>query len=873
MATQLLFSDLMAAAAVVASSTSAGPTTTSTLSNGNNSGLLDTTSVAFYPAQSTTNGNGPANGGTGSKGGYLEDQRALQLAFELSMLNNNGTGADGNVTNNGASNASTTSSMGHAQNAGDLNPGFYMNTGVSSGRQQGSDNGHDYENALHHFLGSGSHEPALNNLGSAATQHYHQSQQQQQISYDDMTLEKFLLNQNMATNGGDMSGNGGDYYSHQQQQPQQQPQQQQHRNGNHPAMNHHNTTTLNNLINGISSINLNNINGSGHGYGNGNNGGQHHGGGGNGLMNETERFKKSQNMTECVPVPSSEHVAEIVGRQGKVGVNKVGDDFSNLCSILGCKIKALRAKTNTYIKTPVRGEEPVFVVTGRKEDVAKAKKEILSAAEHFSLIRASRKPSLTNASSAGSSSGNGLSSPLLSAASGGAGSNGLGDIFSSGSGSGDDSPSILTKNPIGLTSAAAAAAAAGHNQITVQVRVPYRVVGLVVGPKGATIKNIQQQTHTYIVTPSRDKEPIFEVTGAVENVEIARQQIEAHIAMRTGGNSDSTDNLTSYLNSVNSRNGSSLDGGLKKELQDELQLLNENFGQSTNFLRKYLNGHGEDQLQQQQQQSHQEVYASAFHGTGVEPKQQQTAANLAAMELLMSQLYQENQVSGSLADVDMPSSVDLFGNRIRIDELLQSMQQKQHQNNTNTSEFKRDRENHLSMSRNTIPNDFTSNTVTSAVSVGGGFGCMKGNKPSNYYGPFSGVSDDQGSMLRRQLLSNNSEDDEGVGLEQESSPPATSTNIMKMIMDGTEEDKKYLWSTLSAAVVANNNGATNGGGTKGAAGELMMGNNVNHSSDSSCLSSASPSPTLSKFFTFQNGGAALNGGAGSKDRSCQDGEL
>lgn len=56
----------------------------------------------------------------------------------------------------------------------------------------------------------------------------------------------------------------------------------------------------------------------------------------------------------------------------------------------GCKIKALRAKTNTYIKTPVRGEQPVFVVTGRKEDVAMAKREILSAAEHFSLIRASR---------------------------------------------------------------------------------------------------------------------------------------------------------------------------------------------------------------------------------------------------------------------------------------------------------------------------------------------------------------------------------------------------------------------------------------------------------------------------------------------------
>ena len=54
--------------------------------------------------------------------------------------------------------------------------------------------------------------------------------------------------------------------------------------------------------------------------------------------------------------------------------------------ILGCKIKALRAKTNTYIKTPVRGEEPVFVVTGRKEDVALAKAEILSAADHFSQV-------------------------------------------------------------------------------------------------------------------------------------------------------------------------------------------------------------------------------------------------------------------------------------------------------------------------------------------------------------------------------------------------------------------------------------------------------------------------------------------------------
>ncbi|NXY82795.1 MEX3C ligase, partial [Alcedo cyanopectus] len=170
--------------------------------------------------------------------------------------------------------------------------------------------------------------------------------------------------------------------------------------------------------------------------------------------------RKSVNTTECVPVPSSEHVAEIVGRQG-------------------CKIKALRAKTNTYIKTPVRGEEPIFVVTGHKEDVAMAKREILSAAEHFSMIRASRNK---NAPTLGSFSSN---------------------------------PNL-------------------PGQTTVQVRVPYRVVGLVVGSKGATIKRIQQQTHTYIVTPSRDKEPVFEVTGMPENVDRAREEIEMHIAMRTG---------------------------------------------------------------------------------------------------------------------------------------------------------------------------------------------------------------------------------------------------------------------------------------------------------------------------------------------------
>lgn len=147
--------------------------------------------------------------------------------------------------------------------------------------------------------------------------------------------------------------------------------------------------------------------------------------------------------------------------------------------LVGCKIKALRAKTNTYIKTPVRGEDPVFIVTGRREDVEMAKREIISAADHFSMIRASR-------CKAG---GNGGSLP---------------------------GPPHLP------------------GQTTIQVRVPYRVVGLVVGPKGATIKRIQQQTHTYIVTPSREKDPVFEVTGMPENVDRAREEIETHITLRTG---------------------------------------------------------------------------------------------------------------------------------------------------------------------------------------------------------------------------------------------------------------------------------------------------------------------------------------------------
>lgn len=183
--------------------------------------------------------------------------------------------------------------------------------------------------------------------------------------------------------------------------------------------------------------------------------------------------------------------------------------------ISGCKIKALRAKTNTYIKTPVRGEEPVFVVTGRKEDVGMAKREILSAADHFSQIRASRRNSTVSGGTA----------PVLP-----------------GTTTGTTVANSLTGPP----------SPNAPGQVTIQVRVPYRVVGLVVGPKGATIKRIQQQTHTYIVTPSRDKEPVFEVTGLPENVDKARQEIESHIALRTGGVVDSQNEDDFHSNGVDS---------------------------------------------------------------------------------------------------------------------------------------------------------------------------------------------------------------------------------------------------------------------------------------------------------------------------------
>jgi RNA-binding protein MEX3 len=116
-----------------------------------------------------------------------------------------------------------------------------------------------------------------------------------------------------------------------------------------------------------------------------------------------------------------------------------------------------------------------------------------------------------------------------------------------------------------------------------QIKVPVKIVGLVVGSKGQTIKNIQQQTHTYIVTPSRDKEPVFEVTGLPENVQQCRRQIEAHIALRTG-------NMSNMMgNSMNGMNGNLLGNNDETVAPDLLQCL---YNKGLESLFNYLEPNG-----------------------------------------------------------------------------------------------------------------------------------------------------------------------------------------------------------------------------------------------------------------------------------------
>ncbi|CAG2108692.1 unnamed protein product [Medioppia subpectinata] len=86
-----------------------------------------------------------------------------------------------------------------------------------------------------------------------------------------------------------------------------------------------------------------------------------------GLVHTMTSMDSQPLVTEVVRVPSVEHVAQIVGRSGS-------------------KIKYLRAETNTCIKTPYRGDDPAFVVTGRPDSVRMAVNAIEKASQHFSYL-------------------------------------------------------------------------------------------------------------------------------------------------------------------------------------------------------------------------------------------------------------------------------------------------------------------------------------------------------------------------------------------------------------------------------------------------------------------------------------------------------
>lgn len=65
-----------------------------------------------------------------------------------------------------------------------------------------------------------------------------------------------------------------------------------------------------------------------------------------------------------VVVKSSAHVSYIVGKQGS-------------------KIRQIRQDTNTFIQTPVNGEEPIFVISGKQSNVILAKAKLEEAAKEF----------------------------------------------------------------------------------------------------------------------------------------------------------------------------------------------------------------------------------------------------------------------------------------------------------------------------------------------------------------------------------------------------------------------------------------------------------------------------------------------------------
>lgn len=174
-----------------------------------------------------------------------------------------------------------------------------------------------------------------------------------------------------------------------------------------------------------------------------------------------------KNYCEVVSVPTSNHVAQIVGKQGS-------------------KIKLLRAKSKTYIQTPVSGEEPVFIITGSREEVLRVKHEILSASEHFTAISDERHKKLKQNSNI---------------------------------------PGAITMNLI----------------------TPVCLIGLIVGRNGNTIRKLQETTKTYIETPNTSNKntsiAAFKISGQILTVQRAVADIINHVKSKNPDRTFKTDTL------------------------------------------------------------------------------------------------------------------------------------------------------------------------------------------------------------------------------------------------------------------------------------------------------------------------------------------
>ena len=150
----------------------------------------------------------------------------------------------------------------------------------SSGGSSGSGSGFDHQisNGHHNSINGGGLGLTASNNGSGGPGNTDSRAAAEQIA-----MQLAMLQQGDHQNGGHGVHHGNNL------------------NGHHQMQNgHHQHSGILNQLNSASASDL--LNG--------------HGASGS-LEDLKSTQRRSQNMTECVPVPSSEHVAEIVGRQGK----------------------------------------------------------------------------------------------------------------------------------------------------------------------------------------------------------------------------------------------------------------------------------------------------------------------------------------------------------------------------------------------------------------------------------------------------------------------------------------------------------------------------------------------------------------------------